>query len=61
MVKSEPQQLGRNDAANGPNQYRTKPKLGDPTEPGFETLGVVVKPETSGKFSSRTGQNDRTV
>jgi hypothetical protein len=54
-MKTEPQQLGKNDAANGPNSYRTSPKLGESELfPGM----VVVKPEEHGKFGTRTGRNE---
>lgn len=55
MTKSEPQHLGKNDAANGPYPYRTTPNLGDSDLfPGIQ----AVKPEERGKFGTRTGRNE---
>lgn len=54
-VKSEPQQLGKNDAAKGPYSYRTTPNLGESELfPGTK----VVKPEERGVFGTRTGRNE---
>lgn len=58
LTKSEPQQLGKNDAANGPHPYRTKPKLGAPEEIGFELYEQVVKSEEHGFFGTRTGRSE---
>ena len=58
MTKSEPQQLGRNDAAKGsgnPHPYRETPNLGDSELfPGMK----AVKPEDHGFFGTRTGRNE---
>lgn len=52
MSKSEPQQLGKNDAANGPFPYRTEPNLHESELfPGMQS----VKPEERGVFGTRTG------
>ncbi len=54
MSKSEPQQLGRNDAAKGPHPYRTTPNLHESELfPGMQS----VKSEDHGKFGTRTGRN----
>lgn len=58
MTESEPQPLGKNDAANGPQSYRTKPKLGKPEEIGFELYDQVVKREDHGVYGSRTGRSE---
>jgi len=56
LTKSEPQQLGKNDASDGPDAYRTTPNLGDSELfPGMQ----AVKPEEHGKFGTRTGRNER--
>jgi hypothetical protein len=56
MAKSEPQHLGKNDAAKGPHPYRTTPNLGDSELfPGMQ----AVKPEEHGTFGTRTGRNER--
>jgi hypothetical protein len=53
MSKSEPQQLGRNDAANGPYPYRDTPNLQDSELfPGMQ----AVKPEKVDLFDTRPGQ-----
>lgn len=60
MSKSEPQPLGKNDAANGPFPYRTTPNLGVPAEDqDYFPEGIpVVKSEERGKFGTRTGRNE---
>jgi|1185.fasta_scaffold26190_2 hypothetical protein len=54
--KSEPQLLGKNDAANGPGQYRTTPNLEDSQL--FPGMKAVVPDETARNNGTRTGRNE---
>lgn len=61
MSKSEPQHLGKNDAANGPFPYRTKPNLGEPeNDRDYFPAGIpVVKAdEIARNNGTRTGRSE---
>jgi hypothetical protein len=61
MMKSEPQHLGKNDAANGPFPYRTTPNLGK-SDWVYDDGELVVKPEeVAHNNGTRTGRNERKV
>jgi hypothetical protein len=53
VTKSEPQHLGKNDAANGPFPYRAEPKLDDiRLFPGMKS----VQPEQVDLFDTHPGR-----
>jgi len=63
MTKSEPQLLGKNDAAPrkpqtnpDPGQYRTSPNLADSQL--FPGMKAVVPDETARNNGTRTGRNE---
>jgi hypothetical protein len=58
MTKSEPQQLGRNDASppSNPGAYRTTPNLGESQQ--FPDMKAVKPEEIAHNNGTRTGRSE---